>query len=441
MEYAIKKNGMYYSEEFNKPIIQTWSDHQITLQTTIEQEEYSDQLKINKGNHVTRSRYPSEVTCRLTSKYPFSYMYNGLTPKYFNKTKIEDYLYEISYGNIDYEYAYKFFKPTSLFGCSSVRNKNYFGRNFDWLYNNEVQFVVHTPTSLDHFSVIGISGIIPGVEQSNVDDDSIIIEGVDMFKLVPFYLLDGINEKHLFCTHNVVPLDNTIDPTTEIHAEVQEKFRICIPMLVRFILDNFASAKAAIDYIKKYVTIYFSDEMITAKSQSHFLIGDSNDTYVMEFINGEIIVRKWNYITNFQITNVQFGKDNMIQYPPSAYGVNKYGSGLERWDEIVKNYKSANSLSGMKDLMEIIKYSNGYGDPFKCSELTGQIDDIGNMITVDTDPQLCSDAITSTRYKYLTRDRDNPNVWITCHSSIYDIKSLVLYVHNQEGENEYIFEL
>lgn len=441
MEYAIKNNGQYESITFHTNILQTVGKTTITLQARLDSNDFSNYQSIAACNTVTSVNLPIIAELKLVSKKPFSYDLPFMIPRYQNKRKIEDYLYEITYGNIDYDYAYEHFKP-SFGGCSAVRNGNYLGRNFDWLYNNQVQFVVHTPDSLEHFGVLGVSGIIPGVEQDNVDQDSIIIEGVDMFKLIPFYLLDGINSKKVFCTHNVVPLDNTESPTIEITAKKEEKDKVCIPMLVRFILDKFETAEQAISYLRDYTTLYFTEEMIQAGYQSHFILGDCNSTYIIEFINGEMQVIKGNYITNFCINNVQFNKNHTIIYPtPTLSGINEYGMGLERWDIISNDFYKSGSFEGMKNLLEKLKYSNTYGDPFWYSELVKMTDDNGNKITVDTLPEDCDNAKQNMLYLYRTKDRDDPKVWITCHSSIYSIKEKTLNISNQEGDQSFEFIL
>lgn len=64
-----------------------------------------------------------------------------------NLKKIEDYLYEVSVADLDYDWADKMFKEgppvgDSFGACSSMRRGNFHGRNFDWKYDNAVEFVV-----------------------------------------------------------------------------------------------------------------------------------------------------------------------------------------------------------------------------------------------------------------------------------------------------------
>ena len=438
MEYALKNNKNYESKVFNSPFVQTKGKCNIILQTRLSNNEFADSVTISKKNTVTQTGLFLDQ--KLVSKQPFSYDYLGMVVKYFDKKKIEDYLYEISYGNIDYNYAYSHFAPIG--GCSAIRNCNFFGRNFDWLYNKQVQFVVHTPSSLDHYAVLGVSGIIPEVTQDNVDQESIIIDGTDMFKLVPFYLLDGINEKGIFCTHNITSLEDSFEQV--IHAKKEEKDVVSIPMLVRFVLDKFSTAQEAVNYLINYTTIFFTEEMTSAGYQSHFMIGDSTKTYILEFIGDKISVICKQYITNFNITDVKFNNDGTVIYPtPTLSGINQFGFGLERWDIITKNYKTANTKEGMSQLLDLVKYSNGYDeDSFWYSELSCNYnDDDGELITIDTPKEKCTEAKQFVQEQYQTRDRTEENTWITCHSSVYDIKNKILYIKNQENVNEYKFNV
>lgn len=442
MEYAIKNNGIYESIPFYSLAVQTKGRTNITLKANINNESYAKCKTIRDTNTVTKLDYPLGTTLKLTSRLPFSYTIPGLIPRYSNKHKIEDYLYEITYGNIDYDYAYTHLKDTMIGGCSSIRNGRRFGRNFDWQYDNQVQFIVHTPSSLDRYAVLGVSGIVPGITKSTVDQDNIIVEGVDMFKLLPFYLLDGINEKGVFCTQNLTPLDDEISPTTEVIAQIEERDRVSAVMLTRFILDKFSSADQAIQYLKNYTTIYFNGEVFDSGYRSHFMLGDIYSTYIIEFIDGEMKIIDHKYITNFNIAGVEFNKDKTIKYPAMESGIYPYGFGLERWDIIAKNYNTSNTLSGMRALLDKLKFSNCYNeDDFWYSELVTQTDDEGHSITVDTDPNVCTTAKAAFIEAYEDRDRDNPETWITCHSSIYDIYSKKLYITNQESTTEYVFKL
>lgn len=446
MENALKINNQYESIEFTTVAVQTQGKGKIKLLGKLDNNEYTCIKQINKQNTITKINGYSVVTYKLVSTLPFSYtIYGEDIPLYYNKQKIEDFLYEITYSTLDYDYAKQNFIIQSLpSGCSSIRNGNWFGRNFDWYYNNDIQLIIHTPQTLNYHAVLGVTGAVPGVNKTSIEQNTITVDGTNMYKTLPFYLVDGINECGLFCSENLVPLDN--DVTVEVVAIKEERDRIPVPMLVRYVLDRFSNAKKAIDYIKNYVTLYFPDDMITNwKKQCHFLIGDRLNTYVLEFINGKLEVLPYKYITNFQLHGVIFNKDMSINKPYIPNGVNKFGNGLERWQLINEDYKLSNTKNGMTNLLDTIKYSNGYNEDeskFWYSEITGMVDDsLVDKITVDTDPDFCSTSFGETMEAWDLKDRDDPKVFITCHSSIYDINKKQLFIRNQEGEPEYTFSL
>lgn len=71
---------------------------------------------------------------------------------YDSITRYRSYLYEVSYSELDYQFAYDYYKGTqyeeSVGACTSIRKDNYLGRNYDWLYDDKVEFVVRTPNTL-----------------------------------------------------------------------------------------------------------------------------------------------------------------------------------------------------------------------------------------------------------------------------------------------------
>ena len=446
MEYAIKYGEVYESIPFFSNVIQTKGTSPITVQAKIGDEEYANYQTITKtGNVVTKLDIPIGTTLKLVSKTYFNYKIPWPDILFYRKQKIADQLYEMYYGNIDYNYAKDYFQSKSadltVGGCSAIRNGLFFGRNFDWKYDECINFIVHTPKSFDHYATIGMSGAIQDITIHNIQENSIIVDDIEMYKLVPFYLLDGINERHLFSAYNITPLDSIEGSTTKIVAHKEERDVICAPMLVRYILDKFARVDDAVDYIKDYVTVYFPEDMLDAGYQCHWMIGDLNKTIIMEVKNGEFIINKSNYITNFNIYDVVFDSSNHIQYPPTHYGINQYGAGLERWDIIVDRYNNCGTQDGMIDTLKQLWFSHGYGEPFWYSELVKTDDDNGDPITVDADPDICTQAKTAAQTAFAQRDRENPNTWVSQHSSIYKINNNKLVVMSQESDETYVFNM
>lgn len=178
----------------------------------------------------------------------------------FQISKIKDYLYETYYDDIDYEYAKEYFESRSprieAFACSSFRRGNYFARNFDWTYNTDADFIVKTKARKGRHAVLGVAS---GMSELSNDVAS-TGEWIPAYKILPFMLVDGINDKGVVCNINVVPIDKA-DPiglfnATTTEALIEEKEKICNIMLVRYVLDKFSTASEAVNYIRNYVSLY-----------------------------------------------------------------------------------------------------------------------------------------------------------------------------------------
>lgn len=477
MEFAIKnrKNGLFESIIFsNNDIIQTISENEILLTTRLEDNDFGKYKTISDGNIVTKINLPHNLDVKLVSKHPFSYSIINDTHTFCKKEKIQDFLYEIDYGNIDYEYAKNFFDKQMIEVydgmCSSLRNGNFYGRNLDWTFDNNVDFIVHTPKSKCRHSVLGVAGNAPNIVLGQVDKDSIDYNGYDMFKVLPFFLLDGINECGVFINSNVAPIEesNKLFDKNEIKASVEEKERLCSKMIPRFVLDNFSCASKAIEYIRDYVTVYFPNSTLKSNFQIHFLIGDRHNTFALEFVNGKTVSRKINKLTNFNVSYVNFNSDgkvntpsdikgNKVNYPTLKNNIAKYGAGLERWNLMVDNYHTTNTKNGMRNLLDLLMYSNTYkftimDKPWhsECSHERNDLwlkdgmpdsNDPKYFVTVDTEPKYFNEIEKIFTEVFNNKERGITSVWITTHSCIYDLSEKKLYVKVQEENKEYIFTL
>lgn len=133
--------------------------------------------------------------------------------------QVEPYLYDIWYDTLDYKYAYDYYSSADAgYGtgaCSAVRNGNFFGRNYDWTYDNNAEFIVHTDAEDGRHAVLGTAASIPGLTDEFVRSGTSSI----LYKLVPFQLVDGINDAGLVINMNVVPrqdLDKEHYPDVEL---------------------------------------------------------------------------------------------------------------------------------------------------------------------------------------------------------------------------------
>lgn len=352
---------------------------------------------------------------------------------------IKNYFYEIEYEDIDYEYAYKYFKekqPIVNDFCSSVRNGNWYGRNLDWTYDENAEFLVRTPNIKNRYATIGFASGISGLTNEIVKSKSYN----DLYKIVPFMLADGINEHGVVANTNVVPLDK--GTTTKTIPKVSEELEICSLMLVRYILDHFASAKQAVEYIENYVSVYMPTGLLNMNYETHLMVADENETYLIEFYGNETVVTKLDkpYMTNFYLSDVSFNEDGKVYTPadehkPSENNISDYGSGLERYNLIVENYNNANSKAGMRDLMNKLKYTNAYKGAEWYTEFVGI-----NGLTVDSEADDFTSVMEQAATAYQNRVR-NGETWHTVHSSVYDIANKKVSVIVQEDGLELEYSL
>lgn len=352
-------------------------------------------------------------------------------------TKIEDYLYETLYEELDYEKAEKFFETYNGYksACSSVRNGNVYGRNYDWYYDDKCSFIVRTPAAEERFAVLGVSGSVPSLTKSLVETNGYS----DMFRYMPFLLLDGINEKGVVCSINVVPKgDKGITTGTTPAVEYREKVNQIT--LVRYILDKFQTAEQAVTYIRDYVSVYAPNTV-----ETHLMVADENNTFSLEFVNNTVSIREISdrpYMTNFYLEGVKF-EDGHVDYET----VTDYGMGLERFDTLADGQSSASSVSAMTSLMDSIKYTNAYDkslSPFWYTEFTGDYTKEGyGKLKVTSDPEDFEPVVDIAVERYENRSRFTPNSWQTVHSSVYEIAERKLYIKCQEGteQHEYTLEV
>lgn len=372
--------------------------------------------------------------------------------------KIQDHLYEVSFDHIDYANAAKVFgdgtvQPSAA-GCSSVRNGNYYGRNLDWFYDDGAEIVVHTAADEGRYATLGVVGAVSKFTCTAMEDGS-----MDELKdVIPFAIVDGINEKGLFINVNVVPgtdLTGELASTAaEPEGEVEEE--IDSGLLVRFVLDHFATAEEAIDHLQQHTRIVMNETVSKLGYQTHYMIGDERHTYIIEIIGNKVVAQCADrdsgtniagrpIMTNFYLNlpELRFNKDGSLTVnhdgKPNESGVTPHGAGLERYNLALKEYPEANTFLGMLKLMYDLNYTRAYDvnlEDFWYSEFAAG--DVNNSSPIEAFP----DKETILGY-IANRDRSagTNSIWITTHTSVYDVRSRELYLTVQEEMTGYRFTL
>lgn len=360
--------------------------------------------------------------------------------------KIEDYLYEVWYDGLDYKYAEEYFNsraPITVGNCSAIKVNGLAGRKYDWIDNYEAVFVVHTPAKSDKYAVLGVAGSLKDLTVDFVGTGAYS----DAYKILPFYLQDGFNEKQLHVEMNVVPAKSN----TRTIPVVEKQESVCSIALVRYILENFDTVDNAVNYITNYVEIFMPQSLIDMGYEVHYLISDPTKTVVLEIIDNQIKIVDSNISTNFHLfgTSIQ----NEVYTPvtaknglfPSTQGVEQYGSGLERYN--VLKQAQIEDIDDMRETLRVLDYSNAYTLPadtnFWYTEFVGLGSDGVTDITVDTvydNPAFINRVV---KYKEIweRHTKDSGTCWISVHTSIYDFERMTLWVSVQERETEHPFVL
>ena len=367
-------------------------------------------------------------------------------PPFISMTRIGELFYEMVYDELDYDYAkstINFFFPNGIKGsCSGIRNGNLFGRNYDWFYNNDCEFLIKIPRKKNRYASINVASGMGIFTKFFVEKKWYF----NIYKILPFVALDGINEKGVACSVNVVPNN---DNGNTISTNPESKNVVNVVMLIRYILDNYDSAEKAVNDIKNNINLtgahskMFNDEL-------HYMILDDKKTFILEIVNNKVIINECPkdhppYMTNFFVTNCKYDENGHVDLK----SVTPHATGIERYDIITDNYKNCDNYEGMLDCLKKVKLSNNYNESLKPFWLSACIhhaeeNGYGNLVVNDMieHPEKF-DKIKNDQIKsFKNRTRRKGDTYETVHTSIYDIKNKKLYLMIREDfENMLDYEV
>lgn len=335
--------------------------------------------------------------------------------------KISTYLYQFLCDDYDEERAADYFLHLHEEGlpvapaCSAIRNGNYFGRNFDFVYSKLIDFIMQIPSACDRYASIGVGCTVGQCTTDNIDCG--ISE--EVCNLIPFCVWDGINENGVaFCT-NVVPCIDLNHQTTGTNPGQKP---LLTPFIGREILDHAASAKDAIRLLNERNIITPEVSVLRMTHDLHFMIADQCDTFVVEFVDNRLVCRKDERImTNFYL----------------SLPLQPHSCGLERYDLAKKHYGYAGEgMEQMSEVLELLHYRRAYDlctKPFWYSEHLAAGLQLGIDITVFNMMQY-ADLIHDYVRQISFDSRDGYlNPWHSMHSSVYDICNRKLRLFVQEN--------
>lgn len=355
---------------------------------------------------------------------------------YSNIKKIQPYLFDVTYSEpLDYHFGKSFMKhryTDMIGGCTSVRKGNFYGRNYDWTYDMSSSFVVRVKRSISsRYASIGMSGGIPTLTDEFVEHGDFS----ELYAALPFIMLDGINECGVVANINVVPTGD-YGITTGTTPKLDVKDTICAMMIVRYVLDRFDTADAAVTYLQNHVSVYAPNKEGGLQQELHVMIADKDNTYLIEFINNTMVVHDMDvvyggrtYMTNFYLYKTALLENtNKIDYAT----VTDYGSGLERYDYITNHIDDVDSIESMTTLMTNLNYTNTYKpetNPFWYTEYVYP----EKHLTIHSTHEQFAPTVYACQQSFENRSRkDGGKTWQTVHTSVYDIENHSFYLLSQE---------
>ena len=335
--------------------------------------------------------------------------------------KVADYLYEVSYSDIDDDliplisYSSRAFLDVKG-ACSSVRNGNFHGRNLDLFFNDMCETVVHVAKSEKRFASLAVCGGISELTPEVMDS---IPE--ELYSVIPLVVIDGINENGVTFNINVVPGDDTALVTG---TNPKGKKLACF-LAGRYILDHAESAAHAVKLLEEH-------NMLGSFGHYglHYMISDEKETYIVEFVDNKQVCYRGEPVCNSNIMTNLFST-KLPEITPNSSGVERYALLKEHYDE-------GGTLDGMSQLMQRVRYTQAYDvntDPFWYSEF------VGNGLTIDSPHEALMENAQASIDCWRRKER-GIGFWQTVNTSVYDIAGRKLRLYIQENyDKHYDFEL
>ena len=259
-----------------------------------------------------------------------------------------DWLEEIRRRFFPYEFFDWYEGVANRALCTSCRNGNFVGRNFDWGYDDVDECVMRVPAAEGRLASVGVaSRFFPQALQDAFDVDDFL----------PELTMDGINEKGVAINVNVVPGGDNGWTTGTNHGAK----RLCAGFAVRTVLDRATNAAHAVEILQ-------SRDIYSLKPlEFHWMISDADESYVVECANNQLVVLKAKNarpkMANFYVSHspnvaeyeVVSGNEELTEdeHTPHAMGIERYAS-------VSNGLESVGSVEAMFSRMTNVWYKAKY---------------------------------------------------------------------------------
>lgn len=379
-----------------------------------------------------------------------------------NKFESNPYLAEVWWGD-DYDSLAamkhlneKYNQPTEAGGCTSWHKGNFHGRNIDWMMRDYATIIIHMPRSKNvKYSSVGLLAGNPVAVKSMLDNDTSVPEKYR--NVLASSIVDGINEKGVVINHNIVPYDG---------ANYEKNGELTTTMVCRYVLDNCATAKEAIELLaSKKVT---QAVVKIAHDYSHFMISDPTSSYVVEWIDGKFTATEFKADGKGDYVSAKGQKAIMTNYfvglaEQYGLGTNEFfkqhrmGAGVERTQTVDKMLETASTVEDHLNICKAVWYkpfcegktqwytenAGQYGinpqtgKAYWCRPDGTDIHEMDNDDVYAAAKELFKSSVMTDYYADFKANGSTispkNDYWYTQHSVVYDIKNLKGYLIMQEG--------
>ncbi len=195
------------------------------------------------------------------------------------------FLAENLLGNLDLGFA------GDIFGCSTITAQDadgrfLFGRNFDWNTCDAMVVLSYPGNAYASISTVNMDFIRQGAGSAA----GIVLKAEEVKTIAALYApLDGMNEKGLAVSVNMIQDSATIDQNTD-------KPDITTTTAIRLLLDKAGTVEEALELLGQY------DMHASMGMMVHLAIADASGSSVaVEYIDNEMIVIETPVVTNFYL--------------------------------------------------------------------------------------------------------------------------------------------
>ena len=291
-------------------------------------------------------------------------------------------------------------KMPPRFACTSARKGNFHMRNLDLFKDDTATFIVHVPATYRSYKYMGVAGGLQDYKAGHIKDTP---------DLLPFVIVDGINEHGLVVNINVVPAD--------VVGIVSPKVRgnnVSAIMFPAYVLRHYKTVDDVLQGLNKDFHIYDMAQPGLEHYSFHFMVSDKDQTAIIEHnAKGEWLACSNNIMVNFN------------EHLRKAYDVEPTGAGIERYKLVESMLPYVQDMESAMDVCEAVKYSQAYTHWGWISE------NYGELCNKYTNPADIYPAWNAERKVFLSGKR-NTGVWHTMHSVVYNLASKEMLLAIQE---------